>query len=208
MFQTQIQSYSMKRIFPLLTLFFIVQSALGQTFELTSQGFISKSDQKNYIVIDVPGKTQSELYTNVLTAISSMYKDPKKVLSVVKNESITLNGYTKNGLTIKEKLNPIQIGKSTMKYDISENITILFKDGKMRFNSPSFEVRRWFEGGYNSGWATYWYHLRLNADGKNKHAIYNKKGEVNYPDAVSGLNNHFNGLIQTIIEKSNQIDQR
>ena len=197
----------MKKITTLLVLFFLIQSSFGQAFELTSEGFKAKVDQKNYIVIDVPGKTQSQLYKNVLSALSSMYKDPNKVLSGVKDESITLNGYAKNALSIKEKLNPMQIGKSTIKYDISENITILFKDGKMRFNSPSFEVRRWVEGGYNSGWATYWYHLRLNAAGKNKHAIYDKKGAVNHPEAVTGLNDHFNNLIQEIIQKSSQIDE-
>ncbi|MGV0923758.1 hypothetical protein [Empedobacter tilapiae] len=190
----------MKALYTLFTIVCLSQFSYAQYFTLTSNGFVSSKDKTDYIVIDKPNTKKNELYRNVLSALSSMYKDPKEVLSLAENESITINGYEPKSLAVKQKRNYLQIGKSTIEYDLSYSITMLFKDDKIRINRPSFEARKW-----NSNIGDYEY-LVLNETNKNKNSIYNKKNEVDYPDAISGLENHFNNLIQEILEKSNKIN--
>ncbi|MBW1618648.1 MULTISPECIES: hypothetical protein [Empedobacter] len=190
----------MKILYTLFTIICLSQFSYAQYFTLTSNGFVSSKDKTDYIVIDKPNTKKNELYRIVLSALSSMYKDPKKVLSLAENESITINGYEQEALTVKQKMNYMQIGKSKIEYDLSYSITILFKDDKIRINRPSFEARKW-----NSSIGDYYY-LVLNPTSKNKNSIYNKKNEVDYPDAVTGLENHFNKLIQEILDKSNKIN--
>lgn len=190
----------MKALYTLFTIVCLSQFSYAQYFTLTSNGFVSSKDKTDYIVIDKPNTKKNELYRNVLSALSSMYKDPKEVLSLAENESITINGYEPKSLAVKQKTNYLQIGKSTIEYDLSYSITMLFKDDKIRINRPSFEARKWNS---NTG---YYEYLVLNETNKNKNSIYNKKKEVDYPDAISGLENHFNKLIQEILEKSNNIN--
>lgn len=190
----------MKALYTLFTIVCLSQFSYAQYFTLTSNGFVSSKDKTDYIVIDKPNTKKNELYRNVLSALSSMYKDPKEVLSLAENESITINGYEPKSLAVKQKRNYLQIGKSTIEYDLSYSITMLFKDDKIRINQPSFEARKW------NSTTGYYEYLVLNETNKNKNSIYNKKNEVDYPDAITGLENHFNKLIQEILEKSNKIN--
>lgn len=190
----------MKALYTLFTIVCLSQFSYAQYFTLTSNGFVSSKDKTDYIVIDKPNTKKNELYRNVLSALSSMYKDPKEVLSLAENESITINGYEPKSLAVKQKRNYLQIGKSTIEYDLSYSITMLFKDDKIRINRPSFEARKW------NSTTGYYEYLVLNETNKNKNSIYNKKNEVDYPDAITGLENNFNKLIQEILEKSNKIN--
>ena len=93
-------------------------------FALQADGTMVAND-KSYIVVEFPGKTKSELYSDILVSSSAMYVSPKDVLSVVENESITINGYAKECL---------HYGMNIV--SVNYSITILFKDGKIRINSP------------------------------------------------------------------------
>lgn len=195
----------MKRVIPFIALLLFAETGYGQYFTLTSSGFVA-ADNLDYEVIDFPNVKQEVLYNNVLLALNSMYKDPKEVLSVVEGESITVKGYEQEAILDQVKLSPIQIGKTTYKYDISYTLSIQFKDNKIRFNRPSFECRRWYEGGYKSGWATGWSYLALVKNKNSKYAVFDKNGKVLSQEALDGLENHFNSLIKEITEKSKAID--
>lgn len=195
----------MKKILNTIVLLLITQMGFTQYFTLTPNGFVSE-DKNDYIVIDVPNAKQNDLYKNVLNALSAMYKNPKDALSLIEGESITLNGYEEKVILYKDKISPLQIGKTTYQYDLSYTLSILFKDGKIRFNRPTFECRRWYEDGYRSGWASGWTYLHL-VKGKNaKAAIFGQKGEIMAEESYNGLNQHLNSLIKEIIEKSTKID--
>lgn len=181
------------------------QSFFAQYFTLTPQGFVS--DKKtDFVVIDVPNVKQKDLYRNVLNALSTMYKDPKNVLSLVEGESITIKGYEEKVIPHKYKPNPLQIGKSLMKYDVSYTINILFKDNKIRFNSPTFECRRWYQGDYKSGWDEGWAYLKLTKDKNARTSIFEKNGEITSEESYNALNSHFNSLIKEILEKSKKVN--
>ena len=68
-----------------------------ERFALQADGTMLAND-KSYIVVEFPDKTKSELYSDILVSLSAMYVSPKDVLSVVENESNTINGYAKECL--------------------------------------------------------------------------------------------------------------
>lgn len=195
----------MKIIVQLITLLLFAEVGYAQYFSLTPAGFVA-ADNMEYAVVDIPDTKQDVLYKNVLRALTSMYKDPKEVLSLIDGESITIKGYEQQAILDQVKISPIQIGKTTYKYDISYTLSIQFKDNKIRFNHPSFECRRWYEGGYKSGWATGWSYLALVKDKNSKYAVFDKNGKILSQEALEGLENHFNSLIKEIIDQSNTID--
>ncbi|MBE9601990.1 hypothetical protein [Pedobacter sp. MC2016-24] len=77
-------------------------------------------------------------YKNVLNAINTIYRNPQKGLSVVEGESISITAYEEGVLSIKLSNG---LGKTLRKYDLSYKLTFLFKDGKIRINSPDFEAK-------------------------------------------------------------------
>lgn len=191
----------MKKTLLIALFLFFTQVGFAQYFTLTSEGFKS-ADKTDYVVLNFPNVKQAELYSNVLNVLNTMYKNPKEVLSLVEGQSITIKGYEEDAIDSKEKQNPIMIGKRKAKYDVSYTLSILFKDGKIRFNSPSFECRKWVIG---SG-SNYWAYMSLVKEKKAYYSIYDKKGELVAEEAAASLNKHFNTLIKEILDKSNNIN--
>jgi hypothetical protein len=195
----------MKKILSIAILLLVTQLCFAQYFNLTPNGFVS-SDNKDFAVVDVPNVKQKDLYKNVLNAINSIFKNPQKGLSVVEGESISITAYEDKVLPIKLSNG---LGKEIFKYDLSYKLTFLFKDGKIRINSPDFEAKRYVEGKYrgSSGWSEGgWVTLKLVKVGKSKLYLFEDDGKVRFEDAYTGLNNHFNSLIKEIIEKSKNIN--
>ena len=191
----------MKKASLLLTFTVLAQLCFAQYFTLTPKGFLGEN-QSEYIVLDFPGAKQADLYKRVQGALISMYKDPKEVLSFIEGESITVNGYQPNAITNKRRANALAIAKATYEYDLSYSLSIFFKDEKIRFNRPTFECRRWYEGGYKSNWATGWSYLPLVKQKNNTTGIFNNKGEIIAPDVIEDLNKYLNSLIKEILDKA------
>lgn len=185
----------------LLTFAAFTPLCFAQYFTLTPKGFLTEN-QAEYVVLDFPNVNQAELYKRVQRALVSMYKDPKEALSFIEGESITVNGYQPDAISNKRRANALAVAKATYKYDLSYSLSILFKDEKIRFNRPTFECRRWYEGGYKSNWATGWSYLSLVKEKNNTAAIFSNKGELIAPDVVEQLNHYLNSLIKEILDKS------
>jgi len=196
---------NMKKILGIVILLMVTQLSIAQYFKLTPKGFVS-DDKSDFTVVDVPNVKQMDLYKNVLNAINTIYKNPQKGLSVVEGESISIAAYEEEVLPIKLSNG---IGKTVRKYDLSYKLTFLFKDGKIRINSPDFEAKRYVEGSYKgaSGWSgDEWVTLNLIKVGKSKLYLFEDNGKVRFEDAYDGLNNHFNSLIKQIIDQSESIN--
>ncbi|MNL37549.1 hypothetical protein D3C87_1597000 [compost metagenome] len=76
-------------------------------------------------------------------------------------------------------------------------------------NSPTFELRRWYERTSKNGsnWGrSGWRMLNLVEDKKNSTAIYDQNGKLILEDAANGLNTHLNALLKQIVDKSNTIN--
>ncbi|TDS13264.1 hypothetical protein [Sphingobacterium paludis] len=191
----------MKKSGLVITLLLLAQLCFAQYFTLTPKGFLAEN-QADYVVLDFPNVKQAELYKRVQRALVSMYKDPKEVLSFIEGESITVNGYQPDAISNKRRANAIAIAKATYEYDLSYSLSILFKDEKIRFNRPTFECRRWYEGGYKSNWATGWSYLPLVKEKNNTAAIFDNKGQILAHDVLEQLNHYLNSLIKEILDKS------
>jgi hypothetical protein len=113
----------------ILIAFSVISHAQTRTvFELTPKGFINKSDTAlNYIIQDYAGTSKDELYRRTVKYLSKQFASPKDVLSLVENESITINA-------IEDRV-PVKSysGRFTLNY----TLTIEFKDNKLRILAPS-----------------------------------------------------------------------
>ncbi|WP_333662274.1 DUF4468 domain-containing protein [Chishuiella changwenlii] len=156
----------------------------GQKFELTSTGFVNAEDNsKNYVVIESPGKTQSELYKQTLIMLNKKYKSAKDVVSGVEPETITVNA-----LAAK------QIRRTGMhSFKNQYNVVISFKDGKIKVDAPTFELYTFdygkkqvmmLDGGFSLDGSYF--------------GIYNKKGVVKIEKAVEDLNAFANSFVEDI----------
>ncbi len=201
-----LQIMNINKILCIAILVLFTQLSFAQYFKLTPQGFVS-NDDSDFTVVNVPNVKQKDLYKNVLNAINSMYSNPQKGLNVVDGESISLTAYEENALPVRHSAGGF--GKVNYKYDLSYTLSFLFKDGKIRINTPTFECRRWYEGTYKptSGWGSSgWTTLKLVKGKNDRVAIYDKDGKLLLEDAYNGLNTHLNSLLKQIIDKSQKIN--
>ncbi|MBE7177027.1 MAG: DUF4468 domain-containing protein [Mucilaginibacter polytrichastri] len=173
----------------LIACIFFANTALGQYFTLTHEGFVS-NDKKNYVVMDVPETAKAVLFKNMLSALTSMYTDPKKALSVVEGESITITGFHPKAL-------PNKLHKNV--YDMEYTVNIQFKDNKIRIDAPTFDL------GYTSYSGAYIKQV-LVTEGFTKQGIFSKNGSVSLKRTKEALDVYFNDLIKEALEKSKKTD--
>ena len=121
----------MKKILLFLFLFPIITRAQDLQFVLTPAGLKSASDTtKDYLVLEIPGKTKADLYTRMLLYLNKVYVSPKDVISKVENESITITGYA-SGVVQRNYYHV---------FDINYTVNCEFRDGKIRLNAPTFRL--------------------------------------------------------------------
>ena len=124
-----------------------------------------------------------ELYDNVLKSINSLYSNPKEGLTLVPGQAITLAAYKHRGL----KTSAIAY------YDVDYILSFLFKDGKIRINSPTFNAQIM---NYNGTWN------KMDV----KKFYFKGNGNPKREKSHQFVNAYFNGLIKSILEKSANID--
>lgn len=116
----------MKKVLSLIVFAFAAIVTNAQEFHLTPDGFVSE-DGKPYLVFEREG-TQEELYNRMKTALTTVYNNPKEVLSESKPDCITIssvyNFYTK-------------IKGPKMHIHSPFSLNIFFKDNKIRINCPN-----------------------------------------------------------------------
>src|SRR5690606_34134583 len=133
---------------------------------ILASGFLHSQDREfsitkekgftDYIVVEMNGKTASELYGKTLEWINRVYKNPEKViLGQIENEYIRFQGSSKNLYTLQAlgSRNPL-----LTRYQIE----ISFKDGKYKFDVTNMEYFH----------QNVWYPVPTND------TLYNKKGEL------------------------------
>ena len=114
---SKIITFKMKKL--ILSLLFS-SFAFGQQFNLTVNGFAdSTDDQKNYVVLDFPGKTKSEMYTATLLFLNKQFNNPNNVIAAIDNEQIVVNA-----IETKAVLSDL---------DYFYNDVYTFKDGKIKY---------------------------------------------------------------------------
>jgi len=161
----------MKKLLLLIAIFNII-ALQAQKFELTSNGFVDINDQsKNYLVLDFPGKPKEQLFKEALIYFNKNYISSKDVISKVDNEVITVNAISPN---------PIRLG-GFEKYTNNYNITISFKDEKIKIDAPSVDLS------YIAGGRVYRLFVSNEKTSIMNQGIYGKNGKLNYKKAKEGL---------------------
>ncbi len=112
----------------ILTLFATVLLFAQETeFKFTKDGFT------DFVVINVDGKTPSELYKKTIDWISFSYKNPKEVIKAqIENDYIRFEGFKPNTLCTK------LLGMSSCD-NIRYLIEVSFKEGKYKFDVTKLE---------------------------------------------------------------------
>ncbi|WP_231489862.1 DUF4468 domain-containing protein [Pedobacter sp. Leaf170] len=161
----------MKKTILILMLSVVCTSAFSQSFKLTPNGFVNAADTtKNYVVIDVPNKKQTDLYKSSLLYFSKLYVSPKEVMTLIENQSIILNGVEKQAVKMKVLyLNP--------SWDINHTSNYEFKDDKVKVNFNINKISTYTGDIFRE---------------KTMRDFFNKRGEVKDEKAIKSIEEYFN----------------
>lgn len=95
-------------------------------FLVTSNGFsITQNNKRNFIVYEFTGLKASDMKSSIISKLTTMFKSPKDAIHTISDNIISVEGYSSNVFRYN--------GYSC---DILFNLTIEFKDGKIRYNYP------------------------------------------------------------------------
>lgn len=172
----------MKKLTLLLLLLSIATMAQNK-FELTPDGF--KADGQNFMVVDIPNNTAAQLFNKVKLHLTAAYKSSKDVMSTVDNEMITINAIQRNVIR--------RTGMHV--FDMNYNVTIRFKDDKIRFDAPTFKLTTFT----TKSQTLHLVWTGLSLDGSDL-GIYGKNDKLKSEMAKQDLERFFNTLITEITE--------
>lgn len=151
------------------------------SFSFATAQFVSNQNSEDFVVYEIPDMSASELKSAVFTTLSSMYNSPKDAITNLSDNIIQLEGYAKDAYN-----------DSKWGYDIAFNIVIQFKDGKVRYNSPT--IKQIWQG----------YLMLKKTDSLNMNISLASHIESSY--ARKKVEDYFNNLITSIntkLKKSN-----
>lgn len=189
-----------KQLLTLLAICFATV-AFGQrinNFVITPKGFVNSSDStKDYIVIDFPNKSKSELYKKSLIYLSGLVSNPKNSISEVENES----------LTFQFAIDYPVFGGSD--YNVNVTFRYLFKDGAVKIDQPSLNKISYYNTTRSSSGL---YTVTINPDNSSHNLpLYkrNGSGELRGKDGIKGkanLEHLINSLNTMYFEKITKED--
>ncbi|MDM1138884.1 DUF4468 domain-containing protein [Empedobacter sp. R132-2] len=121
----------------LLLLMLVSININAQSFRLNSSGFVNSEDNtKDYVVLDFPNQSQSELFSKAMIFVTKYYKSAKDVISKVDNETISINAISSH-----------DIPRNSIHYYQNRYIIVLsFKDGKIKVDAPNVSLTRYTDG--------------------------------------------------------------
>jgi hypothetical protein len=103
-------------------------------FDFSDGSFKSKQNPTNdFVVYEIPDMKVAELKAAVYTALSSMFKSPKDVISNLSDNMLQLEGYASDVYSTKA-------GDYWYSHDLVFDLVIQFKDGKVRYNIPTIKM--------------------------------------------------------------------
>lgn len=99
---------------------------LSPEFIITSYGFSNTQDpNRSFIVFQFAGRKAVDLKSSIISKLTTMFSSPKDVINNISDNIVSIDGYAKNVFYYKG-----------YRCDIQFNMTIEFKDGKIRYNNP------------------------------------------------------------------------
>ena len=182
----------MKKILFMLALALLPFLSNAQ-FKVTKDCFLTE-EGKDFYVTQVEGKNAMDLYKGVRAYILSNYRNPDIVSNEIEGEMINLH-------FIDDRAFPISYGLGVkISAEIDMNIIMRFKDGKIRFDSPSMN-RMHTPGSMANKEMDY---VFSGGTGKfvGKTSLYNKKGSPKDKKIIKSLEDYVNQIINKITESA------
>lgn len=174
-----------KLLFSILLLFMAITT--NAQFKAEFDG-VKTLDGKNFYVVEIPGKSASDLYKSANAFIISNFKNPDAVSNKMENEMINLHGTYPDAFVCKKVMGMKVYARVDM------NLVMYFKDGRVRFDIPTInsmyfndEYQVMFSGG-------------VNVMGEGDINMFKKNGKVNKEECVENFNSFINGVISTICD--------
>ena len=172
----------------ILSAVMIVSSVMvnAQFAKLSPDGFILGENNKG-LIIEVPGKTASELYKNTLDFINKNYNNPENKISADSENKYLRFTTIDNNIA---KINTINIGggkniAGTTTYELD------FKDGKFRVYSMT---PNWYRGEINNP-----YPIKCGVFT----SVYNCKGEIRRDteknNVIQSIEKHYNNFFTALV---------
>lgn len=190
----------MKKIIFLCVAILFANTVFAQ-FILNRDGFFdSKNRQNRYIVHEIPGKTQQELYDACDANFLAMRHTSDLFFDGIPCETITVSQYL-----------PMQVFYGRMFgldyfMDLDFAVTFRFKDGKVRVDTPFIKglfIRgeNTLPNGFTEETRSYYYltydeYIRSPYGGT---VIYNRKGRLKEPKVRASLEEVINGYIFSVL---------
>lgn len=176
----------MKKI--LLMFALIIPMIANAQFTLTPEGFKAESG-KDFYVVEIDG-SQSDLYAKAKSAITQTFVSAKDAATFSEPDVISIHGFS-DKIAIKD-------GPRKVSLNMTYTMNIHFKDGKIRFDAPNVlslysinkgrEVNLYLGCGGGPGLSDFGH-------------IFKKDGKVRNELGKESLENYFNGIIKSIIDK-------
>jgi hypothetical protein len=157
-------------------------------FSLETGDFISQQGYENYVIYEIPEMTASELKSAVYTILTSMFKSPKDAITSVSDNILQLEGYSPSLFEGR-----ISFNYKTIFNHIIFGLVIQFKDGKIRYNTPSLKyIHMVVENSDTNNLS--------NISGVNIRGYFDEDAD----SKIASIENYFNNLIATINSKLKQ----
>jgi len=179
----------MKRIFILFAAMFAVYYSFAQVVKITPNNFVDENDNtKNYVIIEAPGKSKEQLYSNVLTFVRKYYNNPKYVTTATENQQIVVDALANEAV----KTTIVLAGNNL--WDLEYKAVMEFKDGRIKLE-PMFKF-------LNNGEGT-----NISLIGKkvlgSAYGLFNDKGKALKDKPIILIDEFMNSYIQKIKEAAN-----
>jgi hypothetical protein len=177
----------MKKILFLLLTTSSIMSAQETQFTFNKAGLT------DYIITEVPNKTQAEIYLKVINWIKTTYKNPESVIvSEIKDQYVKINGAT-SGITTYRIMGLPYF--TSNKYTIEISV----KEGKYKFDVIELQFYNEPSKYTAGGWGNY----AISGDITN--VYYKKSGEVKaiHKTAETEVPKYFNNLNKSLLDYIN-----
>lgn len=158
------------------------------SFSFSTGEFISNQGRDGFVIYEIPEMTASELKSAVYTTLSSMFKSPKDAITSISDDIIQLEGFSPSLYTER-----LTYSYSEVYNHFIFNLIIQFKDGKVRYNTPSLRYIHMQVEGDDDIQST------SNISGVNMKKYFEGSEKIDYK--LNSIERYFNNLISSINSK-------
>lgn len=188
----------MRFIIALMMLF--SYQCLSAQFVVSSNGIHTESE-KTFYVKEFENQSAEKLYKEVLSYITSTYRNPDIVSNTIPDEMINMHGFSSDAFVAKYQ----KLGNIEWFAHVDYNLIISFKDGKIRFDAPA--INKLYIVGSKGEEIPINFHTGGGFFGGGSIKMFEKDGKIKDERCVKGLTQFINKLVNSICNYVSNYDQ-